>query len=550
MKILLLFTSGGLQGQKREVILASGQSATVGRDPDNGIALDPSVDRSASAHHAKLFNERGEPFIYDIGSSYGTYVNGKAAPKTRLKAGDVVQFGTRGPSAIVYFPGDGGVGGPCPLCTKPVPKPAFTCPRCRRLMCPEHFDGNWGACVGCAHEMAATGIGPMNPPGGPARARSDEETVDEAPARRAGRKAPPADPERKKGATRVAIDVRRLDSIRKRDDERSRARTDESSSPSAPPAPPPPPVPPRPPGAGAPPVPGAPPGVPPGAAEEWKRCPFCAEPIRREAIKCKHCGEFMPGAVPPTAGAAAGAAGAPAPPPGGRPAAGGAQAPPAPAGSAGLPPGAVAAIPGGRAAAAPGRPPPQPSGPVTAPTMPAAAGPERTFVPPGPAGGPPAGRPVGAPPGAAPAPRPAAARGAGPAPPPPPPPPPGGLGKATQLDFHAGDPEELRKTAPSGFAPAPAAAAPPPPPPGRAPSAPPPTRSNVTLDFAVPDATERRERTPARGTPAPPPPGPGPGGRSTQLDFGAPAPPTPPGGPGTGRTTQLDFDIELPPSPP
>jgi len=33
--------------------------------------------------------------------------------------------------------------------------------------------------------------------------------------------------------------------------------------------------------------------------EEYRSCPFCAEPIRRAAIKCRYCGSAIPSDPPP-----------------------------------------------------------------------------------------------------------------------------------------------------------------------------------------------------------------------------------------------------------
>jgi hypothetical protein len=30
-----------------------------------------------------------------------------------------------------------------------------------------------------------------------------------------------------------------------------------------------------------------------GAHGDYKKCPYCAEPVRREAVKCKHCGSTL-----------------------------------------------------------------------------------------------------------------------------------------------------------------------------------------------------------------------------------------------------------------
>jgi hypothetical protein len=65
---------------------------TVGRG--GGCALVLSDDTYVSQLHARLFQQNGEGYVEDLGSTNGTFVNGKQiSGVTRLKRGDHVQFG-------------------------------------------------------------------------------------------------------------------------------------------------------------------------------------------------------------------------------------------------------------------------------------------------------------------------------------------------------------------------------------------------------------------------------------------------------------------------
>jgi pSer/pThr/pTyr-binding forkhead associated (FHA) protein len=68
------------------------REVTVGRG--GGCALVLNDDTYVSQLHARLFPQNGEGYVEDLGSTNGTYVNGKQIKGvTRLKRGDRVQFG-------------------------------------------------------------------------------------------------------------------------------------------------------------------------------------------------------------------------------------------------------------------------------------------------------------------------------------------------------------------------------------------------------------------------------------------------------------------------
>jgi hypothetical protein len=77
---------------RRGEIHAIDRELTVGRGAGCAIVL--ADDTYVSQLHARLFQQNGEGYVEDLGSTNGTFVNGKPATSaTRLRRGDQVQFG-------------------------------------------------------------------------------------------------------------------------------------------------------------------------------------------------------------------------------------------------------------------------------------------------------------------------------------------------------------------------------------------------------------------------------------------------------------------------
>jgi pSer/pThr/pTyr-binding forkhead associated (FHA) protein len=89
---------GGLRLRIVEPASRKGETHTIDREitvgRGGGCALVLSDDTYVSQLHARLFQQNGEGYVEDLGSTNGTYVNGNAIDSaTRLKRGDQVQFG-------------------------------------------------------------------------------------------------------------------------------------------------------------------------------------------------------------------------------------------------------------------------------------------------------------------------------------------------------------------------------------------------------------------------------------------------------------------------
>ena len=88
-------------GEEKEYLLTN-ETTTIGRKPGNDIPID---NLSVSGRHAQVITILEDSFLEDLGSTNGTYVNGKLVKKHALENGDNI---TLGKYQITYQNGSGG----------------------------------------------------------------------------------------------------------------------------------------------------------------------------------------------------------------------------------------------------------------------------------------------------------------------------------------------------------------------------------------------------------------------------------------------------------
>ena len=88
-------------GEQKEYPLTA-ETVTIGRKPGNDIPID---NLSISGKHAQVITILGDSFLEDLGSTNGTYVNGKLVKKHALEDGDTI---TLGKYKITYESGSSG----------------------------------------------------------------------------------------------------------------------------------------------------------------------------------------------------------------------------------------------------------------------------------------------------------------------------------------------------------------------------------------------------------------------------------------------------------
>ncbi|MCA9676294.1 MAG: FHA domain-containing protein [Kofleriaceae bacterium] len=106
MKIVIDHVSGSRRGQRQELV-AEGK-VRFGRHPECEVSFDAHKDIDASSRHAELRPQGDDWILVDVGSSNGTYVDGRRVTEVKLVRGvpATLELGPGGPRMRIFLGDD------------------------------------------------------------------------------------------------------------------------------------------------------------------------------------------------------------------------------------------------------------------------------------------------------------------------------------------------------------------------------------------------------------------------------------------------------------
>ena len=107
MRVVIDHVAGTRRGQRQE--FAAGTRIRFGRHPECEVSFDPQRDIDASSRHAELRTVDAGWVLVDLGSSNGTYVEGRRITEAPVARGAPVSidFGPGGPRVRLFVGDDG-----------------------------------------------------------------------------------------------------------------------------------------------------------------------------------------------------------------------------------------------------------------------------------------------------------------------------------------------------------------------------------------------------------------------------------------------------------
>ena len=109
MRVVIDHVAGSRRGQRQE--LPSTTRVRFGRHPDCEVSFDPNRDIDASSRHAELRPLEQGWVLVDLGSSNGTYVEGRRVTEAPIAQGAavMVDFGPGGPRVRLFVGDDAAI---------------------------------------------------------------------------------------------------------------------------------------------------------------------------------------------------------------------------------------------------------------------------------------------------------------------------------------------------------------------------------------------------------------------------------------------------------